>query len=182
MRRGWWILLTLGLLTIGVVGAVLSVKLRRTQTQKTEQFFGEQTITALQSSAIFRLRFPADGALVSKMEASDGTVDIASVPGVGHLRHAFLDQRHYDWSTAKPVAIDQFSGVSQPEWVKIELEGTPAGFAEIKPVTLQVELSEGWVGLPSQPGVVQFNDRVSPAVRKQIMTMSNVRSTRADLP
>ena len=194
MRIGWWVLFALGLLAIGVIGAVLSVKLRRTQTAQTSVLFGPQAIAALESSTAVRLHLDA----ASGLELSSGfdttqpgaekTVDLTDIPGVGHLRHALLDQRHYDWTTQQAEEIDAFAAAPQTkgsqaaEWVTLELDGTPPRHAPIEPTRFKLELTEGWVGIPGGNGRVRLRPRVARALRNQVLMMSNVRATRADQP
>lgn len=182
LRRGWWVVVAVALVTIGVLGAVFSVRMRRTQTARTEAAFGSAVIRALQSSSRFEIALEADPQeLTDRSEATDATeaakaVDVGEIPGVGHLRHAFLDQRHYDWSSRQEQPVDSSAaGVDQPRWATITLSGTPRGFEPIETTQLRVELSSGWVGIPGEEVSVRLNDRVAPAVRKQLTTMSNVR-------
>ncbi|QEG42427.1 hypothetical protein [Roseimaritima ulvae] len=185
MRTGWWVLFALGLLAIGVIGAVLGVKMRRTQTAQTSLFFGPQTISALQSSTSLRLHLD-DGE--SSASAASQPVDLSDIPGVGHLRHALLDERHYDWTTQQGEDIDSLViAASQPdgsagEWCTIELEGTPPGHAPIEPTQIRVELTEGWVGIPGGNGRVRLRERVAKALRSQVKMISNVDTARADAP
>ena len=188
MRAGWWVLFVLGLLAIGVIGAVLGVKMRRTQTAQTSLFFGAQTISALQSSTSLRLHLaPVDDGEPTTA-AAPKTVDLSDIPGVGHLRHAFLDERHYDWATQQEEDIDALVvAASEPdgstgEWVTIELDGTPPGHAPIELTRIRVELTEGWVGIPGDNARVRLRERVAKALRSQIRMMSNVDTGRADMP
>lgn len=194
MRIGWWVLFALGLLAIGVIGAVLSVKLRRTQTAQTSVLFGAPAVAALESSTAVRLHLDA----ASGLELSSGlepappsgekTVDLTDIPGVGHLRHALLDQRHYDWTSQQAEDIDAFAaaprneGSPPAEWVTLELDGTPPRHAPIEPTRFKLELTEGWVGIPGGNARVQLRPRVARALRSQVIMMSNVRATRADMP
>lgn len=194
MRIGWWVLFALGLLAIGVIGAVLSVKLRRTQTAQTSALFGAQAIDALESSTAVRLHLDAASGLelTADLDATqmvaEKTVDLTDIPGVGHLRHALLDQRHYDWTSQHDEDIDAFAAAAQAperpptEWVTLELDGTPPRHAPIELTRFRLELTEGWVGIPGGNARVQLRPRVARALRSQVLMMSNVRATRADQP
>ncbi|QDS95526.1 hypothetical protein FF011L_43230 [Roseimaritima multifibrata] len=177
-RRGWWALFALGLLAIGVIGAVSGIQLRRTQLEKTIDFFGADAVAALQSSAVLRLRFDEGSPLAEKMESHDRTIDLAGVPGVGHLRHALLDQRHYDWDTVVEKKIEEQEKQSSDSWVAIELEGTPRGYDPIHETIFWLEMNSGAVGVVGGKGSVQLNSRVAGAVKEHVLMMSNVRLNR----
>ncbi len=190
LRIGWWVLFALGLLAIGVIGAVLSIKLRRTQTAETSRLFGPAAITALQSSTSVRLQLTVadEQEAAQPAAAQQKTVNLTDIPGVGHLRHALLDQRHYDWDTLQAEDIDVFADAppgqapESAEWVTLELDGTPPRHAPIELTRFRIELSEGWVGIPGGDGRVRLRPRVARALRSQVHLMSNAGVTRADGP
>ncbi|WP_153556222.1 hypothetical protein [Roseimaritima sediminicola] len=183
MRRGWWVLFALGLLAVGVVGAALSVKLRRTQTEHTSQFFGEDAVAALQSSRHFRLTMPpldeageAEPTEAEFPEDAAEPVDLADIPGVSHLRRALLDQRSYDWDTRRSEDIDSLVADSAPSarWATIVLDGEVPHRPPITPTTFRLDLTNGWVGVPGRSGSVRLTGRVQRAVRSKLSAMYNV--------
>lgn len=180
-----WLLIAVGLTLLGVIGAFASVVLRRTRVDQTTRFWGPQVVRALQSSDEFRLRVPPGGSLEWKTESTDGMVDLSDTPGIAHLRHALLDERHYRWETSREVSIETvITEIPEAEWVTIELRGSPAGAVSeppIEPVALKLELSRGWVGVSDGGRSVQMTDRVRSAVRHNLLMFSNVRSKRADV-
>lgn len=179
-----WLLIGLGLTLIGVVGAVASVALRRTRLAKTTQFWGPDVVRALQSSEQFRLTIPPDSPLEWKTESIDGSVELSDTPGIAHLRHALLDERHYHWDTSRREGIESvIAEISNAEWVTIELHGTPSIMQDDPPtesVVLTLELSRGWVGIAGGNRAVQMRERVRSAVRHNLLMFSNV-TTRADV-
>lgn len=180
-----WLLIAVGLTLIGVIGAFASVVLRRTQTDQTARFWGPEVIRALQISEEFRLKIPPDGPLQWKTESADGSVDLSDTPGIAHLRHALLDQRHYRWEKVRGEAIESvIAQIPDAEWVSIELAGVPSETPDgppAEPVELKLELSRGWVGIAGGGKSVQMTERVRSAVRHNLLMFSNVASTRADV-
>lgn len=196
-RRGVLIGVVIGVMA--VVAAFASVHFRRTRLGRTTEFWGPAVIRTLQSSAQVRMRIPPDGALVIPPESGDDSVELADVPGVAYLRNALLDERHFQWDTLRPVPVETavqetLQGASTdngrgnfaaPEWVMLELAGTPPGLRDdpqgpIQPATIQLELTTGWVGLADGDRSVRLTRRVQPAVRHFLLTTTNVRSKRFD--
>lgn len=180
--RGVW--MVVGVLIFAVAMAAASVYLRRTRLEKTRAFWGPATIRALQSGETLRMVLPADSPLLEKA-ASGGEVpgggelrgdkivtDLSGTPGLGHFRHALLDERHYDWATEQPVGIDRV-GVEAAEYVTIEIEGPPA---DIVASQLRIELSEGWAGPPGGDKSVRLTDRVRSAVRHFLITVQDMQT------
>ncbi len=165
----------IGVLVFAVVMAAASVYLRRTRLEKTRAFWGPETIVALQSGETMRMVLPPDSPLLEDDPPlpEDGTVtDLSGTPGLGHFRHALLDERHYDWTTEQPVGVDDV-GVRNPEYVTIEIEGPPADLAA---AALRIELSEGWVGPAEGSKSVRLTDRVRTAVRHFLATLQDIQA------
>jgi len=183
LRR--WLLIVVVLTTIGIIGAAASVVLRRTQLGRTTEFWGPDVIRTLQLSDEFRLTIPAAGPLEWKTESADGSVDLSDTPGIAHLRHALLDERHYRWETVREEPMEQvIAELPKAKWVTLELRGTPPelrGEPPLQPVEFQVELTEGWIGRRGEPRAVQMIERVRSAVRHNLLIFSNVTSQRADV-
>jgi hypothetical protein len=180
-----WLLIVVGLTAIGIMGAAASVVLRRTQLGRTTAFWGAEVIRTLQRSDEFRLTIPAAGPLQWKTESEDGSVDLSDTPGIAHLRHALLDERHYRWDSVREEPIEQvIAQLPQAEWVTLQLRGTPPELRNEPPlqdVEFQIELTEGWIGRQGDPHSVQMTERVRTAVRHNLLMFSNVTSTRADV-
>lgn len=196
-RRGVLIGVLIGI--VAVLAALLSVYARRTRLERTTEFWGRPVIRALQSSAHIRMRVPPGGALAIPSQNGDDAVELGDVPGVAYLRNALLDERHFRWETLQSVpvetAVEQALQVDSaddgdraavaPEWVILELEGTPPGVqndpdGKIQPVTIRLELSTGWVGLADGDRSVRMTRRARPAVRHFLLRMINVQSQRYD--
>ena len=85
------ILMGVGVVIIGILGAGLSIYARKTKLEQTTRFWGPETIIALQLAEKIELR---------PIGASDfEAVDLSGTPSLGHLRHALLDERGFDWNT-----------------------------------------------------------------------------------
>ncbi len=187
-KIAFWLTVATGLLLIGVGGALLSVKLRRTQTQQTASFFGADAILALQRSGSFLLRVdPPQASSQPMTEGSAGEpqrpsfVELADIPGVGHVRHALLDQRHYDWTEIReqPIVPSSRSEQSQAATIVLSDFGKQD---EDSSITFHLELDTGWVSLDGHQRSVRFTPRVGRAIQKQLITMSKVRNAeRVDL-
>lgn len=171
--------IVIALLIFAVAMAAASVYLRRTRLEKTRAFWGPETIRALQSGETLRLIIPPGSPLLEESPRDEGasaaggvTADLSGSPGLGHFRHALLDERHYDWSTEQAVAIDEVD-VANPEFVTVELTGPPA---DIVPSRLQLELSQGWVGPADGESSVRLTRRVRPAIRNFVVTLQDLRA------
>lgn len=164
------VLLVIAVLAFAVVMAAASVYLRRTQLDKTRAFWGPETILALQHGSTLRLIIPADSTLSDAPAGEEQITDLSGTPGLGHFRHALLDERHYDWTTEQAVNIAEVN-VADPEFVTIELAGPPA---DVEPVALRLELSEGWAGAPEGGRAVRLTPRVRTAVRHFLVTLKDI--------
>lgn len=166
------ILAGLVILVLGVVGALSSAHFRRTRLEMTTEYLGVDAIRALQSAQQVVLYLEPIGAT----EATGQTIDLTGTPGLGHLRKALLDERHYDWTTRQDLAVHT---LRSPQTQLASLTFTdPRG--EIPEATLQLELSEGWVASPAGDGVVRLTPRVQPAVRHFLVVISNAQQTYYD--
>lgn len=188
------ILIGIGLLALGILGAVTSIWARRTQVEKTTDFFGIETIRALQYAPGVMLRLEAEAADVpstptesvsgqSETSRPDTTppagfkeIELSGTPGLGHLRHALLDERHYDWTTRNDRSIDS---LRSPRTRMATLTfSDPRGV--IAPATIHLELTEGWVGTPLGDRSVRLIPRVQPAIRHFLVVISNAQKTYYD--
>ena len=156
--RGVWIGVAVALAAIVMAG--LSIYLRQTQLEKTTEFWGETTIRALQLADKVHL-LPAG-------DEQFEPVELTAVPGLGHLRRALLDERHYRWETASDRPVAEKCVDEQAFCVRLRL-ADPRG--QRVPVTeIVLELNEGWVGPADGSKRVRVTDRVQPALRHQLST------------
>lgn len=170
--------IALVVLILGVVMAGASFYFRRTQLEQTRNFFGDDMIRAVQVAPVVFIEFPRDarGAL-----DNDKAIEISSSPGLGMFRRALLDERHYDWTTAVEQEIVSLQ-VADPEFVLVDFSDDPARHPpdlEIPPIphlTMLLEVSQGWVGIPGQAKMVRLTTRAQPAVRNFLLTREDVRS------
>ena len=188
------ILVGIGLVALGTLGAVTSIWARRTQVEKTTAFFGIETIRALQYApgVMLRLEAEAADAPLTLTESESGRsatslagstpptvvkeIDLTATPGLGHLRHALLDERHYDWTTRNDRSIDS---LRSPRTRMATLTfSDPRGI--IAPATIHLELTEGWVGTPRGDRSVRLIPRVQPAIRHFLVVISNAQQTYYD--
>ena len=184
VTTGRLLLYGLALTFLATIVALASVAARRTSLVRTTEFFGPDTITALQLADRVEL-LPGEG-------QSFEPVDLTGTPGLGHLRRALLDDRHYVWETShegsgaedaggdgpgREIGPDQGSS-EDPFRVRLRF-ADPIG-KRVPVIELALELEEGWVGLADESRRVRLNDRVRPAVRHQLKMMSNVRQQRFD--
>lgn len=154
----WGLALTL----VATAAAALSVYARRTSLGQTTAFFGPDTITALQLADRVEL--------VTGPTSDPQTVDLTATPGLGHLRRAILDDRHYVWETETDGSVAELADRPDSEVVTLRL-ADPVG--KRVPVTeLTLELSEGWIGPADGDKRVRFNERARPAIRHQIRMLA----------
>ncbi len=173
----WGVVIALMLLAFAVVMTWGSIAMRRTKLEKTSQLFGEPAIFALQYGKAFHITFPAGSPSIDPRRGKfwiqeDGSqrTDLTSTPGLGHFRHALLEQTHYDWGTIIDEEVAAIP-VTSPIYVTVELDGPPA---EVRPTRIELELSEGWVGLAGKKQSVKVTPRVRTAIENFILTRKDV--------
>ena len=168
--RAIWMGLAILLVSIIVAGA--SIHFRRTQLELTTRFWGADAIRAMQLSPIVTLTFDSD--------AGKKPVDLTGTPGLGHLRHALLEQKHYLWQTEEALAVD---AVTTPEakFATVVFSDPRVDEAvRIPAATIRFELQGGWIGPPDGSHRVQLTDRVKPAVRHFLTMLRNAQQFRSD--
>ena len=171
-RRG--VLLGVGVLLFGIVGAATSIYLRKTRLEQTTAFWGQDTITALQLGERMHL-MPRGG---SDFEP----VELTATPGLGHLRRALLDERSFDWSTTTDRgALEDCrpNEAEAPSCIQIRLTDPTAH--RFEPVEIDLDLSGGWVGPSDGSRRVQATEWVQPKLRHYFATIINVQQKRFDL-
>ncbi len=167
-RRGVW--MGVGVLVFAVVATAISVTARRTQLQQTTDYFGPQTILALQLGERIQL--------VPKGQSKFETVELTGTPGLGHLRRALLDDRHYDWATSVNEPVSELCQTPQADCVQLLItDPTAHRFDE---VLIDLELSGGWVGLAGESNRVRVTERVQPALKHFLNTLLNVKQKSYD--
>ncbi|WP_246113036.1 hypothetical protein [Allorhodopirellula solitaria] len=167
--RAW-----LGVVAV-LVGATLftfaSIYARRTRLVETTRFWGKPTIEALQLG---------DHVMLLPLEGSDfEPVELTAFPGLGHLRKALLDERHYDWATETDGGIAEFcKETDEVECVRLEFsDPTLKRFPKAR---IDLELNHGVVGPADQSRRVRVNDRVRPALKYQIGLLEQVKQESYD--
>ena len=181
-------LIALGILIFAVLMSAASIYMRRTPMEKTTEFFGRQVIVAIQLGEQLRITIPPESPMVDAnaplaMIAEDGSqvADLSGSPGLGHFRHALLNERHYDWDSVVEKEVGKL-GIDSPEYVIVDIEGRspeakPVPMPiEIDPAKLQIELTEGWVGVVGVPKSVRMTERVRTGMRNFIETRKDIGS------
>lgn len=168
---------------VGAVVAVASVRARKTQLTRTIEFWGTPTVTALQlADRVHLIRRDFD---------ESNTVELTAMPGLGHIRRALLDERHYDWNTQTDGSVAELcrqssspAAADPPVAAKTEARPTAASKAEkvryvqlqfadpsggrVPVTTIDLDLHSGFVGPADGSRRVQVNDRVRPALKHQL--------------
>lgn len=172
--RGIAIILVVAVL--GVVGSLTSIYMRRTQLGQTRDFFGNTTVTALQLAERIELVPLADG--------YDEPIDLTATPGLGHLRRALLDERHFNWERIESSpATQDCSGLTVgrhqiPACIRLRLSDPT--LKRFDPVELDLDLAAGWVGLTGVSERVATIDHVRPKLQHHFDTIINVQQKKFD--
>lgn len=175
-KRG--ILIGVGVLILGILGAVGSIYARRTQLEKTTEFWGQETITALQLGERMWL--------LPRGDSEFDPVELTATPGLGHLRRLLLDERNYDWSSSGPGNALENCGQSdssqadpmQSRCVQIRLTDPTA--ARFEPVELDIDLADGWIGSSNGSKRVRLSERARPKLSNYFPMIMNVQQKRYD--
>lgn len=168
--RAIWMGIAIFLSSIVVAGS--SIYFRRTQLELTTRFWGPDAIRAMQLAPKVTLEFDEQN--------GSNQIDLSGTPGLGHLRHALLEQRHYLWETEVPASIE---GLDAPTAKRATLifsdpQGDPG--TPIPTAVIRLELAGGWVGTQDGSRRVQLIERAQPAVRHFLTTLRNVQQARSD--
>ncbi|MEM9588391.1 MAG: hypothetical protein AAGA03_13995 [Planctomycetota bacterium] len=163
--RWRWVAVAAVVLLFAAATAVLSIYARRTPLEKSTEFWGPETITALQLADKVELH-PGEG---QEFEP----VELTGTPGLGHLRHALLNERHYLWDTRVdgPIA-DQLA--ADQDQMNVTLQFADPHGKRVPITRIDLELNSGWVGPEDGSRSVRVNDRVQPALRHQLKLMMSV--------
>jgi hypothetical protein len=172
------VLAGIAIMILGVIGAVASIYARRTRLELTTEFWGPDAILAMQVSPKVTLQLEPIGAPSGEVAKE---IDLTGTPGLGHLRHALLDQRHYDWPTRTESSVESLRSESTRRATLMfsdPLDKFPTAIIEL-------ELIEGWVGPPADEGSssgqrVRLITRAQPAVRHFLTVISNAKQNHYD--
>ncbi|QDT12394.1 hypothetical protein [Planctomycetes bacterium K23_9] len=167
-RRG--VLIGIGVLLFGILGAAGSIYQRKTKLTQTRNFWGDETVLALQLAE--RIKMTA----VKGIEFDP--VELTATPGLGHLRHVLLDERSYQWDSTEEQSV--MSKLQEPESACVQLILTDPTAHRFETVQLIVDLNDGWVGPSDGSRCVQTTKRVRPALAKFLKTLINVQQKRYD--
>ena len=103
-------------------------------------------------------------------------IPLTATPGLGHLRRALLDQRHYNWDTAAdrptPWRAGTIGEKKTPGCLRLRL--TDPTKQRFDPVELDVNLFGGRIGVVGSGRSVAVTDYVLPKLRSYFATIVNV--------
>ncbi|KAA5546912.1 hypothetical protein FYK55_00340 [Roseiconus nitratireducens] len=167
-RRG--LLLAAFVVLFGICGAAFSIWARRTHLDRTRAFWGDEVIEALQLAEEIHLQPSPESAGPSDL------IRLTGMPGLGHLRHVLLDERSYDWDTAREDSIDGRIG-QEPA---MELQLTDPTARRFPDTQIVIALDSGWVGLRGGNRQVCLNDRFRTAMPNFLRRIANYEPIRAE--
>ncbi len=146
-----------------------SIAARRTVSVQTTAVYGPRTIQAFQLGDHVTLR---------SIDPPGKEVDLSGAPGLGHLRKALLDDRHYDWTTvAGPESADREATIQSPRIVELQFSDPTLG--RFPPATVQIDLDRGEIVSDNNTAVL--NDRVRPAMKHQLSLLMRFNQDRYDV-
>ncbi|TWT69253.1 hypothetical protein [Crateriforma conspicua] len=166
-RRGIWI--GVGVIVFAIVFAFASIYARRTRLERTRQFFGAPWITAVQLADQVQL--------LPGPDADFEPVKLTATPGLGHLRRALLDERHYQWDTVTDGSVADISG---DDAIHMTLQFSDPIGRRVDKTTIPMELSEGWIGTGDGRQRVRVKPRVQSALEFQLKMMKDVSQQTTD--
>ncbi|MCO8121883.1 hypothetical protein NHH03_09060 [Stieleria sp. TO1_6] len=178
-RRG--ILIGCFVLLFGIAGAALSIWARRTQLEKSTQFWGADTILALQLAEEMELIPNTPPAESTENASAAGQpqppVRLSGMPGLGHLRHVLLDDRSYHWDTQRDQPIAATADPSQIMVLRLT-DPTMQRFPETR---IAIALDSGWVGPENGSRQVQLNERFRVAMPTFLKRIANYEPLRSEM-
>jgi len=160
----------IAIVLVGLVVAIAAPYVRRTQTELTTKFWGADAIRSMQLGPYVKLHFDSDG--------DKDPVDLTSTPGLGHLRHALLDQRHYLWETEQAESIESLQTPDAKYATLIFSDPRTDPNVKIPTLEVRLELQGGWVGTHDGSRRVQLTERAQPAVRHFLTLLRNAQQLR----
>jgi hypothetical protein len=164
------LLLVALVIVLGIIGAAGSIYARRTRLEKTTEFWGAETITALQLGERIQM--------LSLAGRQFDPVELTHTPGLGHLRRLLLDERNYDWSSVSGHPVTQHCQGDDPLCVQLKLSDPTA--KRFEPIELTIDLQNGWLGNSEGTRCLQIADRKRTALRKFLEQLITVQQQRYD--
>jgi len=159
-----------GIFVLAIAIALGSIYFRRTQLEQSRRFLGDDVIRAIQLAPFVSLEFDAD--------KTDVPIDVTGTPGLGHLRHALLDERHYDWTTEIPQGIESVT-TENPVFATLTFYDPRIDSPDhVTAGTVRLELAGGWVGTIDGTKRVQLISRAQPAVENFLTMLRNYQQNR----
>jgi hypothetical protein len=161
-KRGVWI--GIGITLIAIVLAIASVQLRRTRKERTTAFFGQDTILAIESGRQVQLARIRNE--LASLPPTEGIVELTDLPGLGHFRHALLDDRHYQDTPADTTHEQRMTSVDDWFWLRIShpIPGNPAR-------ELLLNISAGEIAVPGRSEKLRFTRRVRAGMENFVRTV-----------
>ncbi len=170
-RRG--VLLGVAVIVLAIIGAYVSIVGRRTKIEKSTEFWGQDTITALQIGERFEL-VPLDA-------ERNEPINLTAMPGLGLLRQALLDDRNYDWSTKATGPIGERLGADeQDDANRIRFRLTDPTAKRVGTVELDFDLNSGWIGTADGAKSVRMNEHTRPKLKNFLTTVMHAEQKRYD--
>ncbi|TWT84156.1 hypothetical protein CA13_56320 [Planctomycetes bacterium CA13] len=178
-RRG--VLIGLAVACLAVIGAIASIKGRRTRLEKTRSFWGDDMITAFQIGERIEL-IPIDEPItdVSSNGETPNSIELTTMPGLGLLRHAMLDERSYDWTTSSMNPLGSRTVGDKLNSRLIRLRITDPTANRFEPIVIDLELESGWVGDGENTKSVRLTEHSQPKLRSFFSTVIHAEQKRYD--
>ncbi|MCC9600631.1 hypothetical protein LOC67_08660 [Stieleria sp. JC731] len=192
------ILIGVAIVVLGFMGSLLSIWARRTQLEKSTEFWGDEIIAAYQLAEEVELH-PSLGTEPTAPQTEEGQptaepseekseqiassatkVRLSGMPGLGHLRHVLLDDRSYQWdSISSPgLSIDQ-SPPTQTEGLMV-LKWTDPTANRFPDIEIAIDTDEGWVGVLGGERKVRLNERYRNAVPTYLKRIADFEPIRVE--
>ena len=144
---------------------------RRTKIEKSTDFWGQETITALQLGERFEI-IPLDGGRTEP-------INLTAMPGLGLLRQALLEDRNYEWETKedRPLSerIENLDGSN-----RIRFRLTDPNGKRFEQVELDLDLTSGWIGAGDGSKSVRVNAHTRPKLKNFLTTVMHAEQKRYD--
>ena len=177
-RKG--VLIGVCVVLFGIGGAALSIWARRTQLEKSTEFWGINVIEALQLAEeveLIPMLDPSDSQADATPQPTTQPVRLSGMPGLGHLRHVLLDERSYLWDTVRGESIS--TRVAQSPCMMLRLtDPTAKRFPE---AGIVIDLEQGWVGIQGGQKQVQLSQRYRTAMPTFLKRIANYEPLRAEM-